>query len=355
MPSSPQPSAGTPGFSACYSSLGPQPALARPDTLAVFDFSFTDDRIDDPRLLRLHLRPLQPGPVCEVWWVDGLVRSGREPGLQWSEGGGWLFAAVEVRDDGRDAATCARQAYGALTAFLQRRPGWHVLRLWNYLDAINQGAGDDERYRQFCAGRMQGMTSYFDGGFPAGTGIGHATPAGWMQVYCLASREAGLPVENPRQLSAWHYPRQYGPVAPSFARAMRLPAPAALAISGTASIRGHASLHAGDLEAQFEETRTNLEALLGAVDMPRALDERALLKVYLRHAEDLPQLQALLDRHLPQAPRLLLQADICRRELLLEIDGWYFPGPPPGPGPAATIASSPATPDATLRTPCRSV
>ena len=32
-----------------------------------------------------------------------------------------------------------------------------MLRLWNYLDAINLGDGDDERYRRFCDGRARGM------------------------------------------------------------------------------------------------------------------------------------------------------------------------------------------------------
>jgi chorismate lyase/3-hydroxybenzoate synthase len=29
--------------------------------------------------------------------------------------------------------------------------------MWNYLDAINENDGDEERYRQFCLGRARGL------------------------------------------------------------------------------------------------------------------------------------------------------------------------------------------------------
>ena len=66
-----------------------------------------------------------------------------------------------------------------------------------------------------------------------------------------------MPLENPRQLAAWRYPRQYGPRPPTFARAMlapdavRLP----LMLSGTGAVVGHASLQDDDLQAQLGEAR----------------------------------------------------------------------------------------------------
>jgi chorismate lyase/3-hydroxybenzoate synthase len=131
-------------------------------------------------------------------------------------------------------------------------------------------------------------------------------------------------VENPRQVSAWHYPRQYGRTPPSFARAMTLPARDALAISGTAAIVGHASAHEGDLDAQLGETLTNLEALLATAGMAAGFDTRSPLKAYVRHSADAPQVRDFLHRRLPGVPVLLLHGDICRGELLVEIDGWRY-------------------------------
>lgn len=308
-----------------YTAQAAQTLLEDSRVLAVLGFSSPMRAVADPRALTVHLRAQHATARHEVWQVDGPVRSGRDGALQWAESDGWLFAAVNQPDSGGDITACARQAYATLTGFLADKPGFHVQRIWNYLDRINLGDGDHERYRQFCSGRRDGMQHYFeDSGFPAATAIGHAEPTGVLQLYCLAAASPGLRIENPRQLSAWHYPRQYGPVSPSFARAMRLPGDDALAISGTAAIQGHSSRHGNDLDAQLSETLTNIRALLDAGAMPGALGANSPLKVYVRHSEHMAAVDAFLVHHLPDAPRLLLQADICRRELLVEIDGWHF-------------------------------
>jgi chorismate lyase/3-hydroxybenzoate synthase len=131
-------------------------------------------------------------------------------------------------------------------------------------------------------------------------------------------------VENPRQVSAWRYPREYGPTPPSFARAMRLPASDALAISGTAAVVGHASAHRDDLQAQLIETLANLEALLASGGMAAGFDTHSPLKAYVRSAADASQVRAFFAQHLPGVPVLLLHGDICRRELLVEVDGWRY-------------------------------
>ena len=159
--------------------------------------------------------------------------------------------------------------------------------------------------------------------YPAATAIGHRGKPRRLQVYARSAAGDGRALENPRQVSAWEYPRQYGPTAPSFARAMLLPQ-GGLAISGTAAVIGHASRHGGDVTAQLGEAVANLEALLERAAMP-AFDATSPLKVYLRHPQDADAVRAALARHLDDAvPRILLQGDICRAELLVEIDGWRF-------------------------------
>jgi chorismate lyase/3-hydroxybenzoate synthase len=104
---------------------------------------------------------------------------------------------------------------------------------------------------------------------------------------------------------------------------MRLPG-GALAISGTAAVIGHASHHAGDVNAQADEAVANLHALLERAALP-AFDAASPLKVYVRRRQDAGHIRAALAQHLdPAVPRILLHGDICRRELLVEIDGWQF-------------------------------
>ena len=299
--------------------------LAEPGTLAVFGFGSHAAFSKDPRWLRVPLETFDASVPCELWQVDGAVQYGRQGALRWSAGGGWLFAALELdeREHGGPAGT-ARVAYARLGDFIRGRDEQHVLRLWNYQGAINGGEGDTERYKLFCDGRAEGCGDWFAAGYPAATAIGHHGDSHLLQVYLLASTQAGTAVENPRQVSAWRYPRQYGRTAPGFARAMRLPAQDALAISGTAAVVGHASTHEGDTAAQLDEILVNLEALLASAGMPAGFDTHAPLKAYVRHAADTPHVRDWLRQRLPGVPVLLLHGDVCRSELLVELDGWRY-------------------------------
>ena len=299
--------------------------LAEPGTLAVFGFGTQADDDSDPRVLRVPLETFDAPAACELWQVQAPVRHGRDGDVRWSAGGGWLFAALELdeRDHGGPAGA-ARAAYVQLRGFIRGRDEQQVLRIWNYQGAINQGDGDTERYKLFCDGRAEGCGDWFAAGYPAATAIGHHGDAHRLQVYLLANAHAGTSVENPRQVSAWRYPRQYGRTSPGFARAMRLPAQDALAISGTAAVVGHASAHEGDTTAQLDEILVNLEALLASAGMPAGFDTHAPLKAYVRHPADVPRVREKLRQRLPGVPVLLLHGDVCRSELLVELDGWRY-------------------------------
>lgn len=296
--------------------------LARRGTLAVFEFGERHGPDDDPRHLHVPLRALTGPAPRECWSIDADVVAGRDGSLRWSSGGGWRFAAVEVNEahhGGIEAAS--ERAYDQLLAHVAACPQPHLQRIWNYLYSINAGAGDAEHYRLFCNGRARGLAAHGVAHYPAATAIGHHGPRGLLQVYALCAGEPGLTLENPRQVSAWEYPRQYGPTAPNFARAMALPN-AGLAISGTAAVIGHASHHHADVAAQADEAFANLDALLARAGLS-GFDARSPLKVYVREAGDVPIVEAALRRHLdPTVPCVILHGDICRRELLVEVDGW---------------------------------
>lgn len=300
-------------------------ALVEGGTLAAFGFGAGAQAVEDPRCLRVALECFDAPATLEVWQVDAPVEHGRDGAVRWSRGGGWLFAAIELdeRDHGGPRET-ARQAYEELRRVVGMHTEHHVLRIWNYLGAINQGEDDAERYKLFCDGRAAGMGDFFAEGFPAATAIGHHSAQPVLQVYLLACDQPGERVENPRQVSAWRYPRQYGRTPPSFARAMTLPAGDTLAISGTAAVVGHASAHADDLQAQLAETFTNLDALLTTAGMAEGFDTHSPLKAYVRHPADAAPVREFIARRLPGVPVLLLHGDICRRELLVEIDGWRY-------------------------------
>jgi chorismate lyase/3-hydroxybenzoate synthase len=304
-----------------YERRDAQTLLAQPDVLAVLGFGAGADLPEgDPRVLRVGLEPLAAAPF-EVWRGSGPVRSGREGDLRWSSDGDHLFFALEIDEAAAGGITAAAErAYRAMSAFITTSATPHLLRLWNYLDAINLGDGDDERYRLFCDGRVRGLDALTGTPYPAATAIGRQDGVRVLQVYGLAGRQPGKPVENPRQVSAWRYPRRYGPTAPTFARGM-LDARGQLLISGTAAVVGHASQHSDDLDAQIEETLANLDSLTGEAGMAR-FGAHSLLKAYVREPADADVVAATLAARIPALGGLLLLAgDVCRRELLVEVDG----------------------------------
>lgn len=303
-------------------------SLLSGDVLAVLGFGSDAATVDDPRYLKVPLQPHGAAPF-EVWHAHAPVEHGRDGDLAWATDGELLFGAIEVDEGQGGIAAAAHEAYARLTAFIGASRTPHLLRVWNYLDAITLGDGDAERYREFCVGRAEGFGAYAVDQLPAATAIGRCDDARIVQVYWLAARTPGTPVENPRQVSAYRYPRQYGPQSPSFARAMLPPSDDAmpLLLSGTAAVVGHASQHAGELLAQLDETFANFDALIDAArrrrpGLPAHFGDGTRLKVYVRDRDDLPLVaDALQSRFGDGVPRIVLHAAICRRELAVEIDG----------------------------------
>lgn len=310
-----------------YERTNAQALLGETDVLAVIGFGRAMAAAD-PRCIVVGLDTLHD-PSVEVWRSAGAVSHGVDGAVHWSIDGDYLFFAIDVDEDeagGLDAA--AEHAYREITALVDRRrlagdARPEVLRLWNYLDAINEGDGDDERYRHFCSGRARGLGEHARNGFSAATAIGRRDGRRVLQVYGLAARSGGVAIENPRQVSAWRYPREYGPTAPTFARAT-LTGAGQLLVSGTAAVVGHASQHAGDTLAQIDETLLNLDQLFqGSAPLGAGpLAHSTLLKVYLRDADEASVVeQRIRARHPDIGGILMLGGDICRRELRVEVDG----------------------------------
>lgn len=264
---------------------------------------------------------------AELWFATGAVQTGQwsDPAatvpcaLRYAHDGHYLFAVIELdeREHGGILLT-AEHAYAAMRRFQQRSGFPHLLRMWNYMDDINDGAGDLERYRQFCVGRGRGLGEMSQS-YPSATAIGRQQGDHVLQVFWLAGNVPGQSLENPRQVSAYHYPRIHGPVSPTFARALIAP-DQTLLISGTASIVGHTSRHHDDAMAQLEETARNLASFAPYVSRRRTEASKDLLKVYVRDPALMPQIAPRVRELYPRSDIIFVAADICRRELLLEIE-----------------------------------
>lgn len=263
--------------------------------------------------------PLAPfaGPACEVWRTDGPVRRYQSHGYACADDGRTLFFR-RLDSAAGDIEAAAESAYRDLLA-LGAATGYSAwLRLWNYFDRLTEGEGDDERYKRFCVGRHRALEAPgFEQRLPAATVIGTRTPG--LHLYGIAARAPGRQIENPRQTSAFRYPREYGPRAPSFSRATLYGRQ--LLVSGTAAIVGHETLHPYDARAQAPEMLANLDALL--VQAGGRWQAR-LLKLYVADGADAPAAeQAVRTRFGADAPLLVLHGEVCRRGLMIEIEGVF--------------------------------
>jgi len=239
----------------------------------------------------------------------------------------WLLGAASVPiDEGHEAAS--RALYAEL---LLATRGLHLARIWNYVPAINEcGPTGLEHYQSFCRGRSLAFEQQFGAGFkaslPAASAVG--SRAAELKVVFAACPAPLRHVENPLQVAAYDYPREYGPRAPSFSRATIVPNGERVRVflSGTAAIRGHATVAPHDTRRQLDCTLENLSELGVTCGLGSQLDAGVGLtrhfKIYLRHAGDQPWVAAALEERLLQPGDLVsyLHADICRASLNLEIE-----------------------------------
>ena len=282
-------------------------------------------------LARVSMATLDGGTVIERWRVAGQVQPGSHGMVSYAHSEEFLFGGLHVSESttaagrtGLERAT--ERAYREMHAALEAAGFPHLLRVWNYFADITRATHGTERYRQFNSARQEALLACgrsVRGNVPAASALGCAR--GPLTLYFLAGRAAPQLIENPRQVSAYHYPAQYGPRTPSFSRAaMVRHGGVTLLISGTSSILGHRTMHEGDPAAQTRETLTNIEALLEEANRFEAgafaLDSLTY-KVYVRDPNDLPAIRAEIDSAVGAgAPRVYLNADICRPDLSVEIE-----------------------------------
>lgn len=285
------------------------------------------------------LPPLAEQPcTCEIWRAPGPMHSGQIGAVRYRSTEQLLFGCIvapesDAAANGHAGASplerTTSQAYAEIFKALDTLGYPHLVRIWNYVSAINQSAGEGQRYWQFNSARQESFQQRAEQcwrNVPAASALGSQAGSP-LVIYFIASNGAMRTIENPRQVSAYHYPAKFGPRSPLFSRAAQLPetAGAPLLISGTASIVGYETLHPDNVAAQTRETLTNIDTLLTTARSENGghdYSARQLsYKVYVRRPQDLPaithELQNFLDA---QTPIIFLRADICRRELLVEIE-----------------------------------
>ena len=301
--------------------------------LLSFQFGTDASAETNPAVINTDLLPLGQSPIFENWWYKGKVDHRVLGRVAISECDQYTVATFRHYDaDADNFREFTRDAYRELLAAVRSTRNTQIVKVWNYLGGINNGDEDDERYRQFSVGRAEAFAelNMQDDEAPTGTAIGTKNEHGLILI-ALASNEPLTLAENPRQISAFHYPRQYGLRSPKFSRAGFVSSEehTLFLISGTAAVVGHESAHPYDTDMQIDETLVNLDSLCAALasnahDIEALhLDNDSVLRVYVRDGNDVETIGNAIQAKLSIDPSrmIFLSGNICRRELMVEIDG----------------------------------
>lgn len=283
--------------------------------------------------------------VCEVWHGSGQLTQGQSGAIHYCHDEDVLLGVIELPEamfadmDKTPLQQATESAYRQIFALLDMLRYPYLFRCWNYMADINTHSFGLERYRQFNLGRQDAFLAHerdVMGNVPAACALGFGQtgsvqgPLPTLHIAFLAGRAAPLNIENPRQISAYQYPQEYGPRSPTFSRAslVRIGQNEVLFISGTASIVGHATLHPDNVVAQTRETIANIKTVLDEANRQSCLASQPKFDlaslyytVYVRRPADLAQIRAELAHCVGDAlTAVYLQADMCREDLLLEIE-----------------------------------
>jgi len=264
------------------------------------------------------------------------VRSRQKPEILHSEG---TACGRVLRQDGKRyivlsgiSASEAGQAPEQVQAMLKKaesalRQGggnmFSVVRTWIWLDDILSWYKDFNSVRtQFFVeqGLIKGNTKYH---LPASTGIGVAPKGGAkcaLDLFAVVGAQDSIKflIKGGEQGSAFEY-------GSAFSRASRAVTPGGetVFVSGTAAVSPEgATEHVGDIRAQIRSTISHVRAVLKDMDCKE--QDVVQMVAYCKN-EEVEKVFGTMRGDLP-LPGLTVIANICREDLLFEIDVTACPG-----------------------------
>lgn len=205
-----------------------------------------------------------------------------------------------------------------------------IVRQWNYIDHITAENDGIQNYQLFNDARSDFYAATnWSNGYPAATGIGCDTGGVTIVVYAVKDfKGADRPIDNPLQIPAHKYSgkvlasgKETVRTTPKFERGRLLGD--VVFVSGTAAIKGENSEFSDDACVQAEEAIDVVEHLVEPSNISKDSSgfRFDLIRVYVRRPQDMESVRNVFTTRFPNIPVHFLIADICRPELLLELEG----------------------------------
>lgn len=218
-----------------------------------------------------------------------------------------------------------------------------IVRQWNYIEQITKINNGRQHYQEFNDSRsiFYSLTEWKNG-YPAATGIGTLFGGIMLDLdalyYFEEQKKNIYPLDNTLQIAAFSYSKDVllgkddeelkVKTTPKFERAKLIYDQGLVYISGTAAIRGEKSLEGVGIEKQTITTLENIEYLISLTTLKSAVAELVntdarlkSIRIYLKTVEMLNSARDIISDRYPDLPAIYVLADVCRDELLIEIEG----------------------------------
>ena len=223
----------------------------------------------------------------------------------------------------------------------------NIVRQWNYVENILSVQDEKGHYTQHYQILNDVRSVYyaeasFKNGFPAATGIGMNAGGIILEVFAVTViKEVEIhPLKNPLQIDAYNYSEevlvgdatagQQKKTTPKFERAkcVGINGATTIFISGTASIHNELTVGIDDPVKQTETTIENISGLISVdnlqtkgINSAGNETEYQFMRVYIKKMDYLNSVKEICSIRFPKIPVHYLIADVCRDNLLVEIEG----------------------------------
>jgi len=286
----------------------------------------------------IQIRAIRPSSAGDA--VRTIRDRGTTLGRSWTRQGATFIMLQNIDGRGPSSGPAEGRAAAAESMFRQaerilRSHGASyrdVARTWIYIDNILEWYDDFNHARNRCYSDVGFLNGPSDGAqaerlfLPASTGIAGKNPAGTsavMDVFAVHGNSGGSirlhPVSGPKQRSPFRY-------GSAFSRAMVVEEPDSklILVSGTASIDENGkTVFVGDAAGQIRHTLNVVSALIEGEGA--SLQDVCEATVFLKRGGDFPlYLEEAARFGIAEAPSVNVVADVCRDELLFELDAAFI-------------------------------
>jgi enamine deaminase RidA (YjgF/YER057c/UK114 family) len=221
-----------------------------------------------------------------------------------------------------------------------------VVRQWMYIGGINKHNNLNnkqvENYQMFNSARAIYYSEVnWKNGYPSATAIGMDITGCIIEFTAIKPTDkiSIIPLQNPRQIDAHKYTDKYIPInsevnSPKFERGKIVldDKKIDIYISGTASILGEDSIN-DDITKQTNITLDNIAILSSKqnisshnVNIQNNLPNFSGVCVYIKKKSDAEKAIEICNNHFGTIPIIYVIADVCREELLIEIEAFINAG-----------------------------